>query len=110
MPGSSPKVDLNELVQRPGHQVELQVKSRESPEELVSRLRGQEADARLDRIKALIGYVAALLGSAVVGGVCLWVAARSQSSADDKKWATPILASIITLWSGYAAGKSQASK
>ena len=110
MPGPSRKIDLNELAQRQENNIEVQVKSPEPPEELLSRLKRQEADAKHERIKALIGYVAALLGMFFVCGFCVWVAVSSRSSADDKKWATAMLTSIVSLWGGYVAGRTQAAK
>ena len=110
MAAPSRKVDLNELFHRPGIKVDIQVKSPEPPEELQSRLRQQEADARFERTKDLIGYVAALAGVAAVVLCCLWVVIAQRSSPDDKKWATAILTSTVTAWVGYIAGKSKAQK
>lgn len=110
MPGPSRKIDLNELAQRQENSIEFQVKSPEPPEELLSRLKRLDADAKYERIKALIGYVAALAGMFLVCGFCLWVVIHSRSSADDKKWATAILSSIVSLWGGYVAGRTQAAK
>jgi len=110
MAGPARKFDLNELAHRTENLVELQVKSPEPTEELLSRLRREEEDARHERTKALIGYLAALVGLGTVCGFCLWIAIGSHSSADDKKWATAILTSIVSLWGGYVAGKSQVAK
>lgn len=108
MPRSPRKFDFNEQIRQPGGRTNFTYESPEPPEELQSRLRREEADARFERIKDLIGYLTALLGLAVVVGFSLWIAAGSRSSPDDKKWATAILTSIVTLWGGYVAGKSQA--
>ena len=110
MPGPSRKFDLNEAAQRQENSIEIQIKSPEPTEELLSRLKRQDADAKYERIKALIGYVAALVGLSVVCGFCLWVAIGSKSSTDDKKWATAILTSIVSGWGGYVAGRTQVAK
>jgi cation transport ATPase len=110
MPGTPRKVDFSEYLQRPGTRVEAQFKSPETPEEIQSRLRQQEAEAKHQRTKDWYAFLAGLISLASVGGVCLWIAAGPHSSPDDRKWATGILTSIVTLWAGYLAGKSQGSR
>jgi hypothetical protein len=110
MASTSRKVDLNELWHAPGNTFDFKVASRESFEELQSRLRQQEAEAKHQRTKDWYAFLAGLISLAGVGGVCLWIAAGLHSSPDDKKWATGILTSIVTLWAGYLAGKSQGTR
>jgi hypothetical protein len=110
MAGSSRKVDLNEFWHGPSSTFDFKVTSRESIEELQSRFRQQEANAKHQRTKDWYAFLARWISLASVGVVSLWIAAGPHSSPDDKKWATGILTSIVTLWAGYLAGKSQGSR
>lgn len=104
------RLDLNEMAHRAGHEVDVRVKSAETAEELASRLRREEADARVARIKDLVFSGAFPILVVVVAGFCLWTATRDGSSVDDKKWALALLTLIVSGGVGYLTGKAQGSK
>ncbi len=108
MAGRLSKVDIKAVPA--GSVYDYQVKSREARPQLLSRLRIEEADARFERWKGLIGYVAVVIGSLALGAGCFWIAARPDSSSEDKKWATVIGTSILSLWGGFVAGNAKAKK
>lgn len=98
------KIDLNELANRPDHQLTLT--PREDPVERDSRLRIEEANATHQRRKELILHIAALLVMGVVLGVCVWTIIKTDSSEADKKWAVPILSAMVTGLIGYVTGRA----
>lgn len=91
-------------------EITLSVKPPESKAEREHRHSLASADARFERTKDLIVLIAVLLGVGAVLVLCLWIAVGSASSPEDKKWATAILASVVTAGLGYLVGKGQASK
>lgn len=101
-PGAPGQSDLVKLAK--GYRVEL--KSHELPQELESRLRKEEADAALERRKNLLLFLTAIAGVVAVAALCAFVAARPGSSADDKKWATAVLTSVVSAAVGFLAGKN----
>jgi hypothetical protein len=90
--------DLGALVSefRKRAEITLSLKPPESKAEREHRHALTAAEARFERTKDLIVLVAVLLGVGVVLILCLWLAAGSNSSPEDKKWATAILASVVT--------------
>jgi hypothetical protein len=67
MAGTPRKLDLNELSHRPDNQIDFKLTSRESTEELQSRLRHQEAEAKHQRQKDWYAFLAGLVSLACVG-------------------------------------------
>jgi hypothetical protein len=86
-------------------QYKLELKSHELPQEMQARLEKERLEARNERIKDLILFVAVIIGVASVGGVCIWFVVGPSHSADDKKWAFSVLASIVSAGVGYLTGK-----
>lgn len=78
----------------------------ERPQELRARLAREDAEAAHQRRKDLILFGAAILGVGVIAGLCLWTIAQSSSTADDRKWATSIVSSIVAGAVGYLFGRS----
>lgn len=109
MAGPSRRVDLNEWAQQSDRKVDFRITSIETPEELRSRLQREEAAARHERFKDLVILVAVLLGVAVMMAFGLRIAADSNSSPDDKKWATALLTSIVSAGLGFLTGKATKS-
>jgi hypothetical protein len=79
---------------------------REAPEEREHRLREEEADARLKRWKEKILFISAIAFSAIVSGICIWVALSPSSSSDASAWARNILTLIIGGFVGFLTGKA----
>lgn len=96
------KVDL-ELLAKQAH---FEIKTHELPQELESRLRKEEADAALQRRKDFLLFLAAVLGVGGIAILCIVVAIRPSGSADDKKWATAVLTSVVSAAVGFLAGKN----
>ena len=106
MAGTSKRIDFNELVRQAGHSIDFQVKTPETPEEIQSRLRRDEAADRHERLMSII-LVASIL---VVTSFCLWVISRERSTTDGRKWATGLVTSIVSAGLGYVTGKAVARK
>lgn len=108
MAGTSRKVDFNEVANRAGSIVEMQVRSPKHPEELASEIRERECEGQHRRRKDLIVLVAFL---ALVGGVavvCVVVLLRADASTDARQWgwASALLSSIVSAAASFLAGKS----
>jgi VIT1/CCC1 family predicted Fe2+/Mn2+ transporter len=101
---NSDKIDLNEIASRPDHQ--LSIVPREDPDERAARLRIEEAEAAHKRRKdtALHGL------SFIVIGVALWLCVRAiikdGATAEDARWAVPLLTAIVTGLVGYITGRA----
>lgn len=98
------KLDLNELANRPDHQLTLA--PRADPAERETRLRIEEADAGHRRRKDLILHIAALVVIGVALGLCVWVIVKGDSTVEDKRWAGTVITAIVTGLVGYVTGKS----
>jgi hypothetical protein len=82
------------------------IKPAEHPDDRASRIKQSEADAHIRRIKEVALFFAGLLLVLVIFGIAATVVLNTNSSADDKKWATSILSSIVTGTIAFLAGKS----
>src|SRR5579871_665609 len=104
------RTDLDSLFDelRKRAEITLSLKPPESRVEREHRLAMEADEARHGRTKEVIVLIAVLLGVGIVLALCLWLAAGTNSSPEDKKWATAILASVVTLGMGYLVGKNQA--
>src|ERR1700716_625087 len=91
-------------------EISVSVKPLESKAERDHRLIRESSQAGYERTRDLIILVAVLLGIATILGVCVWLAIGTTSSPEDKKWATAILASTVTLGMGYLVGKEKSAK
>jgi hypothetical protein len=98
------KIDLNELASRRGYQLSLV--SPEEPAERDVRLKIEEAEAAHRRRKDLALHIAALVVIAVALGLCVWAIVKPGSTAEDVKWAVPLLTAIVTGLVGYVTGRS----
>jgi hypothetical protein len=107
------KFDLMEkLASDPSNRLEgtFTFKPAETKAERDHQLATEAADGRHERRKDLIILIAVLLGLATILGLCLSLAISKESSAEDKKWATAVLASTVTLGMGYLVGKQKPAK
>jgi hypothetical protein len=106
------KFDLNKLAEDPRKHVEVTVvvKPPESKAEREFRFAAESASAKYERTRDLIILVFVLVGITAILGVCGWLAVSPHSSPEDKKWATALMASIVTLGMGYLVGKQKAAK
>ena len=97
-PGSSNQVDLAKLLK--GYRLESQVPGAASGTGIAPL---ERAGRCLDPIwgKEAVLFLAALAGVGVVVLACFRIATNPNSSPDDKKWATSILASIVSGVVGY---------
>jgi hypothetical protein len=98
------KIDLNELADRPEHQ--LSIVPREEPAEREARLEIEKADAAHKRRIDFALHVAAFVVVGVALCLCVWAIVREGSTAEDKRWATTLLTAIVTGFVGYVTGRS----
>ncbi len=84
----------------------FELRSLEAPAELQSRLKQEQADAAHQRWRGTTLFGVTLIGAGVIVCVCASLMIDAQSSRDDKKWATSILASIVPVGVGYLSGKA----
>lgn len=98
-------LDINSLANTPDWEVE--VKTAESPEERAHRLSEASLDNRARRRKELWLFFTLLVGVSVVGGASLFASVDRNTSAEDKKWATAMLTSIVSAGVGYLTGKGK---
>jgi len=79
---------------------------REGPEELASRLRQQEADAKHRRRKDIALFAVTLFTTAAILGTCFWIVLDPNVSPETKEWARSITTLIIGGFVGYLTGKA----
>jgi hypothetical protein len=98
------KIDLNDLANRADHQ--LSIVPREDPETRAAERDIKTAEAAHKRRIDLLLHVAALavIGVAVV--LCVWMIAGAGAGAEDRKWATALLTSVVTGLVGYVTGRA----
>ena len=101
---SGNKIDLNDLANRPDHQ--LTISPREDPAERDARLRMEEADAEHRRRKELALHVVTFVVIGVALALCVWAIVKKNSTPEDTKWAVPLLTAIVTGLVGYVTGRS----
>jgi hypothetical protein len=89
--------------------LEFSIESREHPDERGARLRREHADAEHERRKDLVLLWAVLITVGVVSVVCVVIIAVSGAPADNAKWATTVLTTIVSAGVGYMTGKSSKS-
>jgi hypothetical protein len=102
--GNIPRVDLGNLAQARGLEVDFRVNSREVPEERDHRLRIMDEDARHARWRISAVYTIAILAVLGVTIVCTIIVLNPDSSPEDKAWARPILAATVTGLLGFVVG------
>lgn len=79
----------------------------ETPEERASRLRQDEWKTKVKLGKEIAVSLAALVVGGIVIFACLNIILwNPNASADDKKWATALIASIASGFIGYLTGKA----
>ncbi len=98
------QLDLNEIAQR--QDFALSIALREDPTERDSRLRREEAKAALERHKELMLYATTFAVVVAAFGMCSYIVLVATYGGETDKWATALLASIVTGLVGYATGKS----
>jgi hypothetical protein len=94
------QIDLNQLANQPRWKAELKT---EDSLEQQHRLDIEKWDAWFRRGERALGVAALLVGIGLIVWLCYGVSSNPKSSADDKKWSTSILASIVSLGAGYLA-------
>jgi len=102
-PGST--IDIGSLAN--DRNLTVEVKTAESIEERAHRLSEAALDNKARRTKDLWLFFVLLAGVSVVGGACLMASIDSKTSAEDKKWATAMLTSIVSAGVGYLTGKGK---
>lgn len=98
------KIDLNDLANRPDHQ--LSIVPREESAEREARLEIEKADAAHKRRIDFALHVAAFVVVGVALCLCVWAIVREGSTTEDKRWATTLLTAIVTGFVGYVTGRS----
>jgi hypothetical protein len=102
-PRPSSQFDLS----KPPKGFKVKIESHELPAELVSRLWKEKGDAWVQWGKEAILFLAAIAGVGFIVVACFRIATNPGGSPEDKKWATSILASIVSGVVGYLIrGKS----
>ncbi|WP_404785303.1 hypothetical protein [Altericista sp. CCNU0014] len=101
-PVDNHQLDLNQIADRPEWKIELK---NEDPLELRHRLSIERWDAWFRRGERAVGVITVLAGVSLIVWLCYGVASNPKASADDKRWSTSILASIVSLGAGYLAPK-----
>ncbi len=79
----------------------------EDPAVRDSRLRREEGDAFIERIKDLVRFVVVILFILALAGFCIYMLVDAGFSEDDKKWAQTILSAILAGFLGYVFGRSR---
>jgi len=110
---SSERLNLNEIADRQG--LEVQIKTLEPPDERDSRLRREEADARLQRwqnfltflVKELLVRLVALTALFAIGIYGVSVLIQTSSTATEKEFARSIVTPIVTGLIGFLLGKAE---
>jgi hypothetical protein len=95
-------LDLNQIPSN----LDVDIKTAESPEERDSRLRREEADAAHERWRTSILFGVGIGVALVVGGLCLWATLDQSFSPDTQKWAAAIVTSMIAGILGFLTGKN----
>jgi heme A synthase len=98
------KIDLNDLANKPDHQ--LSIVPREDPSEREARLEIETANAAHKRRIDFALHIAALVVVCVALCLCVWAIVRESSTVEDKRWATTMLTAIVTGFVGYVTGRS----
>ncbi len=93
-------IDFNQLANDPRLKIELKT---EDSLEQQHRLHVEKWDAWFRRGERAIGVIALLAGVGLIVWLCYSITSNPKSSADDKKWSTSVLASIVSLGAGYLA-------
>jgi len=109
-----PPIELQELLGKTslGDEIKKEVTSitfegrSETPEERVSRLRQDEWKTKVKLFKEIAVSLAALLGGGIIIFIAVDIIRNPSASADDKKWATSIIASVVSGLIGYLTGKA----
>lgn len=101
-PMNDPNVQILKNVSR--ESIEIQ---REGPEEMASRLRQQEADAKLRRWKDGVLYTVGLISTAAILIACFWMVLNQSASPETREWARSIATLIIGGLVGYLTGKAR---
>jgi hypothetical protein len=97
-------VNLTELL-KSDHKYKLSVEP-ETSEERTSRLRVEEADAKMKRVLTLTLFIFAILIVGVIFGSAIYT--LLTGGADDKKWAVPLVTLIASGLVGFLVGKATA--
>jgi hypothetical protein len=98
------KIDLNDLANRPDHQ--LSIVPREAPVEREARLEMEKANAAHKRRLDFALHIATFVVVGIALCLCVWAIVRSNSSVEDKRWASTLLTAIVTGFVGYVTGRS----
>jgi hypothetical protein len=93
-------IDVTQLANQPRWKAELKT---EDPLEQQHRLHLEKWDAWFRRGERAVGVMALLAGVGLIVWLCYSITSNPKSSADDKKWSTSVLASIVSLGAGYLA-------
>jgi len=99
------RLDLNELANK--QDLTVSIASREDPTERDSRLRREEAEDTHKRRKDLALHAITFAVIATAFAVCAYIILTSPAAAEQNKWATATLTSIVTGLVGYVTGRSQ---
>ena len=98
------KIDLNDLANRSDHQ--LSIVPRESPAEREARLDIEKDNAAHKRRLDFALHIATFVVVGIALCLCVWAIVRTDSTAEDKRWASTLLTAMVTGFVGYVTGRS----
>ena len=89
--------------------VSVEVKATtEDPVARAARLRREERDASIERMRHVVLFLVAVSGIVIFAGFCIYVLVTPGFSADDKKWAQTVVSALVAGCAGYTFGRHQA--
>ncbi len=101
-------VDLGNLADK--HKLEATISREELPDERASRLRREEADAKIERNIRFHTFLAFLLAMFGIAGFSIYVLTADGYTDADRRWASAILTGLLTGAVGYITGQKTAGK
>lgn len=102
-PRPAARPDLNRFWHDQGYR--LQITPTDTPEQIDSRIRIDEAKALHELWERRVSLLGAMGGMALIALVCVVCLVRPGHSPDDQKWAVPILTAIGMSLAAYFAGQ-----
>lgn len=82
----------------------------ESNEQISSKIRIEEADARLKRIKDLLTFLIGTVMIVALFGICSYLLLQPGTTQDIRAWSMSVLMSIVSSIISYTMGKNTVSK
>jgi uncharacterized ion transporter superfamily protein YfcC len=107
---SEKKLNVDDLAREQNVTVENTSTTTEPIEEMRTRLRIKEQDAKYKRIKELFAWIAGLIMILTMFGLCIWIIVRDGWTIDEKRLAFGLVFAIITGFLGFITGRVSKGK